>query len=111
MATTGAAKAKQATLPRSATVTIRNGTATPFGEIEVAPDVGRVHFKNKDDRECRLRFTRGDDDPGIDIVLTAGQTLTISIKRDDVFQYRVVRVQTPGLQYVEEGGGGGTIRN
>ncbi len=93
MATTGAAKAKTVILPRSATITIRKQRPTPNGEVEVEPGLGRIHFKNRDDREYRLRFQKNDTDAGIDIVLLARGSVTVAIKKDDQFHFSVVDIR------------------
>jgi hypothetical protein len=93
MATTGAAKAKTVTLPRSATITIRKQRPNPNGEVEVEPGLGRIHFKNKDDREYRLRFQKNETDAGIDIVIPAHGTVTVAIKKEDQFHFSVVDIK------------------
>lgn len=93
MATTGAAKAKQVVLPRSATITIRKQRPSPKSEVEVEPGLGRIHFKNKDDREYRLRFQKSEGDSGIDIVIAAHGTVTVAIKKDDQFRYSVMPIK------------------
>lgn len=116
MATTGAAKAKQATLPRSATVTISKQKPSPSGEVEVAPGLGRIQFKNKDDREYRLRFQKTETDAGIDILLPAGGTVTVVIKKDDEWHYSVIDIKGGEANPFIKGPGadpfiGGPIRN
>ncbi len=110
MDTTGATKAKQTTLPRSATITIREQHPSPSGEVEVTPDGGRVHFENKDKKEYRLRLwkPKTESNAGIDILLPAGGLVTIVIKRKDEYEYSVVHVDGGG---VESGNGGGPIKN
>jgi hypothetical protein len=111
VATTGAARAKENELPRSATITVRNGTPKPLGEVEVAPDIGRVHFKNKDKKGYRLRFSRENTEfsTGIDVLLPAKGTVTVMIKRHDVWHYRVCSLFNFGDAL--NGVGGGPIRN
>jgi hypothetical protein len=110
VATTGVAKAKQAHLPHSATITIMEQKPSPHGKVEVAPEVGRVRFENKDDREYRLRLWKWKtrEDAGIDILLPAGGSVTVVIKRKDEWGYGVVDI---GGGSVEMGGGGGPILN
>jgi hypothetical protein len=85
--------------PLSATITIHEGKPSPPETVEVRPDVGQIHFKNEDDRDYRLRFKSSDedfdnyDDPGIDILLPAGSTFTVVIKKDDEFYYKVLDVK------------------
>ena len=106
METTGAARAKQ--LPHSASITIHHGAPKPDGLVEVAPDIGRVHFKNKDKKSYRIRFSREKTElsPGINIVLPPEGTITVSIRKDDEFFYMVIP-----FGKVFDGKGGGPIRN
>jgi hypothetical protein len=92
VATTGVARAKE--LPRSATITIRDQKPHPYGKVEVAPWIGRVHLVNKDNKDYRLRFWTLDTDPfsGIDLLLPAGGRITLLIKRGDHFMYGVLDV-------------------
>jgi hypothetical protein len=108
VATTGAARAKEKKLPRSATITIRNQTPKPQGEVEVTPENGRIHFKNLDKKSYRLRFFREKTDfsNGIDILLPASGTLTVLIKGQDEWRYLLFSV---GIAL--NGVGGGPIRN
>ena len=87
MATTGAAKAKQSILPKSATITIRDQAPKPDGKAEVAPWTGTVRFANKDKEDYRLRFRKPNTEPlsGIDILLPAKAHVTVMIKRGDEF--------------------------
>lgn len=109
MAITGAAKAREKALPRSATIKIRNQEPHPSGKIEVAPWTGKVHFVNKDKKEYRLRFFRPKSEPlhGIDIMLPANSTVTVGIKPGDEFLYGVI----PAEDRVILGKGGGPIIN
>lgn len=109
MASTGVAKAKSP-LPKSATITIHKGQTVPHGEVEVTPDGGRIHFKNKDKKEYRLRlFLPGTEaSRGIDVFVPSLGIVTIVIKKDDEFFYRVVPIH--GLDEFETGPGG-PIRN
>src|SRR5258708_24750945 len=86
---TGTTRAEESTLPEAATITIRDQQPDPCGEVEVTPNGGRVHFKNEDDKEYRLRFwkTERDVTDGIDILLPAGGRVTVVINKDDVFSY------------------------
>lgn len=94
MATTGAAKAREKALPRSATIKIHKREPSPSGKVEVAPWTGRVHFVNKDKKEYRLRFWRVDAEPftGIDILIPAGGRISVLIKKGDEFFYGVINV-------------------
>ena len=109
MASTGAARAKEKTLPRSATITIRDQKPHPAGEVEVTPDGGRIHFQNKDDKAYRLRFWKLGTEPngGIDILLPAEARITVMIKKGDEFHFSVMH--TAGN--AANGMGGGPIRN
>jgi hypothetical protein len=109
VATTGAAKAKESALPRSATITIRKQVPNPYGKVEVEPWLGKVHFVNKDKQDYRLRFWRGDTDPftGIDILIPAGGRITVLIKEGDEFHYGVVNI----VDRVATGRGPGPIVN
>jgi hypothetical protein len=109
VATTGAAKAKQVTLPRSATITVRNQTPKPDGRVEVAPGVGRVHFRNKDKKGYRLRFWKQDTGPhvGLDILFPPNGVVTVIIKKEDEFFYTVFDIGDEAAT----GKGGGPIVN
>jgi len=91
VAITGAAKAREKALPRSATIKIRNQEPNPSGKVEVAPWTGRIHFVNQDKKEYRLRFFRPGSEPlqGIDIMLPANGTVTVGIKTGDEYHYGV----------------------
>ncbi len=110
MATTGTAKAKQVTLPRSATITIRDQEPSPAGEVEVTPEGGRVHFDNEDKKEYRLRLWKPRTDPnaGIDILLPAGGCITVVIKKRDEYRYSVIGIAGGDA---DTGSGGGPIKN
>jgi hypothetical protein len=110
VATTGAAKAKQTTLPRSATITIRDQTPRPDDKVEVAPWIGRVHFENKDKKDYRLRFWKPNTEPlaGIDILLPARGRVTVMIKKKDEYHYGVFHVDG---DEAATGNGGGPIIN
>ena len=110
MATTGTAKAKQTSLPRSATITIRDQTPYPDGQVEVAPWTGRVHFENKDKKEYRLRFWKPDTEPlaGIDVLLPAKGRVTVMIKKKDEYHYGIFPAEG---DEVSSGRGGGPIIN
>lgn len=110
MATTGAARAKETALARSATISIRNQEPKPCGKVEVAPWIGRVHFVNKDKKEYRLRFWKPDTEPitGIDILLPAKGRATVMIKRGDVFHFGVFHLKG---EEAALGKGGGPIVN
>src|SRR5262249_19999617 len=91
VAITGTATARETTLPRSATITIRKQEPNPSGRLEVEPWKGRVHFVNKDKKEYRLRFFKPNTKPleGIDILLAPKGRVTVMIKKGDEFQYGV----------------------
>lgn len=91
MAITGAAKAREKGLPRSATIKIHNQAPSPSGKVEVAPWVGRVHFVNTDKKEYRLRFFKPDTEPlhGIDIMIPAKGRVTVGIKPGDQYHFGV----------------------
>jgi len=110
VATTGAARAKQVTLARSATITIRDQEPKPNGKVEVAPWTGRVRFANKDKRDYRLRLWKPDTESlsGIDILLPAQASVTVMIKTGDEFFYGVFHVKGGEA---ELGKGGGPIVN
>ena len=108
MAMTGTTKAEECTLPESATITIRDQQPDPCGEVEVTPNGGRIHFQNEDDRDYRLRFWKAEtkETEGIDILLGARASVTVVIKKDDVFSYSV-----GDIDKVASGKGGGPIKN
>lgn len=108
MAITGAARAKETKLPRSATITIRKRAPKPNGEVEVTPDNGRIIFKNKDEKNYRLRFFRENTEfsTGIDMLLPAEGSLTVLIRPGDEFHYMVF-----DLGKAMNGVGGGPIKN
>jgi hypothetical protein len=109
MASSAVAKAKMKTLPKSATIKIINQTAVPSGEVEVMPDVGRVHFKNEDGKEYKIRLWRLGTEPhfGIELVLAPNGTITIVIRKDDEFNYSI----TSKNGIMDTGHGGGPIKN
>ena len=108
MATPGTARAKEKQLPRSATITIHKQTPKPKGTVEVTPDNGRIHFKNKDKKGYRLRFFRKDAESStsIDMLLPAKGTLTVLIRQGDEFHYIVFPIER-----ILNGIGGGPIIN
>ena len=110
MSTTGAARAKETTLARSATISIRKQEPSPRGKVEVAPWTGRVHFMNKDKKDYRLRFWKPDTEPltGIDILLPAKSRVTVMIKKGDEFHYGVFHTKGDEAAL---GKGGGPIVN
>jgi len=110
MAMTGTTKAEDSTLPESATITIRDQKLYLCGEVEVTPNGGRIHFQNEDDKEYRLRFwkTEANAEEGIDILLSAGASVTVVINKDDVFSYSFRDI---GDSKVASGKGGGPIKN
>jgi hypothetical protein len=110
VATTGAARAKEKTLPRSRTIHIRDQKPKPAGEVEVTPDGGRIHFRNTDAKDYRLRFQRVSTagDEGIDMLLPANGSLTVLIKKKDEFHFTVLHIAGSNAA---NGQGGGPIRN
>jgi len=96
-------------LPQSATITIRDGKPYPHTKVEVTPKGGRIHFENLDDRGYRLRLfkPRTKALKGIDILLPAKGTVTVIIKKFDIFMYAVVDL----IDEVASGRGGGPIQN
>jgi hypothetical protein len=86
---------KRTGLPKSATITISRGKPTPPDKVEVTPEAGRIHFKNKDKADHRLRLWKPGTDPnaGIDILLPAGARITIVIKKNDEFNYDVLNIK------------------
>jgi hypothetical protein len=106
MATTGLAQLRE-----SAKVRIVKGEPHPHGEVEVAPDFGRVHFQNEDEKEYVLRFWHPEsaEKTGIDIVLRSLETITIAIKKDDEFLYSVIGIGIGGDRVAT--GPGGPIKN
>ncbi|HKW63464.1 MAG TPA: hypothetical protein VJN89_13025 [Candidatus Acidoferrum sp.] len=110
MATTGAAKAREKGLPRSATIRIHDQAPNPCGKVEVAPWIGKVHFVNKDKKEYRLRFFKPNSEPlqGIDIMLPPHGTVTVGIKLGDEYHYGVYPSKGDAAAL---GKGGGPIIN
>jgi hypothetical protein len=82
-------------LPRSATITIRQAKPIPSDQVEVTPELGRIHFKNKDKADFRLRFWRKGTNPkaGIDILLPAGGNITVVIRRNNAFNYNLLSIK------------------
>ena len=111
MNTTGAAEAKQATLPLYATITILNQKPDRDGEVEVTPNGGRVHFQNEDNEAYRLRLWKPGTESreGIDILLPAGGRVSVMISKDEEFQYSIVDFDD--ADKIKTGGGGGGIKN
>lgn len=109
MASTAAARAKVKSLPNSATIKIHHQDPMPDGVVEVMPEVGRVHFKNRDVKQYRIRLWRVHQDPsqGIEMVLTPLGKITIVIHKDDEFNYTVLNKNGK----MEDGHGGGPIKN
>jgi hypothetical protein len=109
MASSAVARAKVKKLPKSATIKIIDRTAVPRGEVEVMPDVGRIHFKNKDRKEYKIRLWRSGTEPhfGIELVLAPNGTITVVIRKDDEFYYSLISKSGN----VEPGPGGGPIKN
>ena len=110
MATTGTTKAEESSLPRSATITIREQEPCPSDTVEVTPHGGRVHFENEDEQEYRIRFwkPKTDANAGIDILLPARGRVTLVIKRNDEFQYSVMKIDNENAM---SGKGGGPVVN
>lgn len=95
MPTKKSAGKKRTSLPKSATIAISRGKPVPSDEVEVTPKAGRIHFKNKDKADHRLRLWRKGTSPntGIDILLPAGGRTTIVIKKNDEFNYDVMTIK------------------
>ncbi len=76
--------------------------------MEVTPNNGRIHFKNKDKKSYRLRFFRENAEfsHGIDMLLPAEGNLTVLIREGDQWHYTVFPLET-----VLNGIGGGPIVN
>jgi hypothetical protein len=110
VATTGAARAREKALPRSATITIRAQKPHPAGEVEVTPDSGTIRFLNKDKHDYRLRFWRvgTPSGHGIDMLLPGESSLTVLIKKGDEFDFSVMRRK---IDNVLNGQWGGPIKN
>ena len=95
MPTKKSAGKKRTRLPKSAIITISRGKPVPPDKVEVTPKGGRIHFKNKDKSDHRLRFWRKGTNPnrGIDILLPAGGRTTVVIRLKDEFNYGVLTIQ------------------
>ena len=95
MPTKESAGKKRISLPKSATITISQGKPDPPNKVEVTPDAGRIHFKNNDKADYRLRLWRRGTNPnkGIDILLPAGGRTTVIIRSNDVFNYDVLSIK------------------
>ena len=108
---------RETSLPSSQTITVQNHKASPGGEVEVEPNIGRIHFVNQDDTDYRLRFWKEGTtrlQGSMDIVLPAAGTITVAIKTGDAFRYLVLDDQgkdSGGLDADSGGGGGGPIKN
>jgi hypothetical protein len=111
VATSAVARAKESSLPKSKTVTIHNQCPNPYGEVEVTPHAGLVHFKNKDHQSYRLRFWKvdTDSDSGIDILLPANGRTSVVIRKGDAFFYAVLRLENP--ERIDEKMNPGPIKN
>ena len=92
MATKPMPKREPGQLPQFEKIRVSNSSPHPRGEVEVAPDIGRIAFQNEDNKEYRLRFwsKEGGKKTSIDIVLRALETITVAIKQHDEFLYFVV---------------------
>ena len=109
MATKPMPKREPGQLPQFEKIRVSDSLPHPKGEVEVAPDIGRIAFQNEDNKEYRIRFWSkdGGEKTAIDIVLRSLETIIVVIKQYDEFFYYVV----------EEGGHkrmdapGGPIRN
>lgn len=111
MPMSAAKKARESSLPKSATITIQNREPHPSGKVEVTPDGGRIHFHNKDKDECRLRVWRLKTDSanhGLDVLIPAGGRFTVLIRKDDQFDYSVMDIHVIDAM---NGHGGGPITN
>ena len=95
MSTKESAGRKKTGLPKSATITISHGKPVPPDKAEVTPEAGRVHFKNLDKSDHRLRLWRKGTNPkrGIDILLPAGGRTTVVIRLNDAFNYDVMSIK------------------
>lgn len=111
MAMTGTEKAQESSLPKTETITIRDQQPNTMDRVEVTPNGGRIHFQNEDQEDYAIRFwnTGMEETSGIDIVLPAGGSITVSIKQDDEFGYNVICFDEG--EKVSTGKGGGPIGN
>lgn len=111
MAMTGTEKAEESSLPKTATIKICEAQPTTMDRVEVTPNGGRIHFQNEDQEDYGIRFwkTGMEETSGIDIVLPARGSITVAIKQDDEFGYRVMLFDNGGK--VSTGKGGGPIGN
>jgi len=104
---TPATKAELDSLPRTATITVRNKEPYPPGAVEVTPEAGRVYFENKDSEDYRVRFwPKGNPAVAIDLLLLAGGSLAVVIKPNDEFSYCVA-----GLNELDKAATNGPIKN
>lgn len=97
------------TLPQFAVVAIRNQALYPDGKVEVTPNAGRIVFRNEDPIEYRIRFYKPDTDPnadGIDLLLPAGGSLSLIIRKDDAFMYSVMNINSENAMTGKGGGPG-----
>jgi hypothetical protein len=104
---TPATKAELNSLPRTATITVRNKEPYPPGEVEVTPEAGRVYFENKDSEDYRVRFWPKENPAvAIDLLLIAGGSLAVVIKPNDEFSYSVA-----GFNDLDKAATNGPIKN
>jgi hypothetical protein len=110
MAMSAAERAKYSALPKAASVIIEGQQPIPGGEVEVTPDGGRVIFLNEDNFDYRLRLFKPETEPaaGIDVLVPAKGRMTVLIKENDEFMYKILNLD--GSE-VTTGGGGGPIKN
>jgi hypothetical protein len=93
MPTGAAAKAKQFSFPvKLATIKIHDQSPSPKDLVVVATKVGKVQFKNADEKEYRIRIWRKDTDEkfGIELVLPHDGTTSFTVQTDQEFHYSVL---------------------
>jgi hypothetical protein len=89
-----AERAQYSALPRAASVIIEGQQAIPEGEVDVTPDGGRVIFLNEDNFDYRLRLFKPETEPteGIDVLVPAKGRMTVLIKENDAFMYKILNL-------------------
>jgi hypothetical protein len=94
MAMSAAERAQYSALPRAASVIIEGQQAIPEGEVDVTPDGGRVIFLNEDNFDYRLRLFKPETEPteGIDVLVPAKGRMTVLIKENDAFMYKILNL-------------------
>jgi hypothetical protein len=110
MAISAAERAKNSALPKAASIIIQDQNPIPRGEVEVTPDGGRIIFLNEDNCDYRLRLFKPETEPaaGIDVLLPANGRMTVLIKEDDEFLYKILHLDGTVAM---SGAGGGPIKN